>query len=67
VNQYPSHLTTLEGRKRWPSSSIAALEGGSIAALEGTQISCLFFFFFLFFVSCALFYSLSRYGDYVQR
>jgi len=28
VNQYPSHLTTWEGRKRWPSSSIGAFEGG---------------------------------------
>jgi len=28
VNQYPSHLTTLEGWQRWPSSSIGAAEGG---------------------------------------
>ena len=28
MNQYPSHLTTSEGQKRWPSSSIVALEGG---------------------------------------
>jgi len=28
VNQYPSHLTTSEGRKRWPSSSIRVEEGG---------------------------------------
>jgi len=27
VNQYPSHLTTLEGWKRWPSTSIEAVEG----------------------------------------
>jgi len=27
VNQYSSHLTTLEGWKRWPSSSIGADEG----------------------------------------
>ena len=27
----------------------------------------LFFFFSFFFVSCALFYSSSRYKDYVQR
>jgi len=26
VNQYPSHLTTLEGWKRWPSSSMRAIE-----------------------------------------
>jgi len=30
VNQYPSHLTTTEGRKRWPSNSIRALEGGDL-------------------------------------
>jgi len=30
VNQYPSHLTTLEGRKRWPSSSMGANEGGDL-------------------------------------
>ena len=28
VNQYPSHLTTSEGRNRWPSSSMEAVEGG---------------------------------------
>ena len=28
VNQYPSHLTTLEGWNRCPSSSIGAVEGG---------------------------------------
>ena len=30
VNQYPSHLTkrSLEGWKRWPSSSLGATEGG---------------------------------------
>jgi len=28
VNQYPSHLTTWEGRKRWFSSSIGACKGG---------------------------------------
>jgi len=28
VNQYPSHLTTWEGWKRWPSSSKRAFEGG---------------------------------------
>jgi len=28
VNQYPSHLPTLEGWKRWPSSLIGAVEGG---------------------------------------
>jgi len=28
VNQYPSHLTTLEGWKREPSSSMGAVEGG---------------------------------------
>jgi len=32
-----------------------------------TQISCLLFFFISFFFSCALFYSSSRYKDYVQR
>ena len=30
VNQYPSHLTTLEGWKRWPSSSMGAIEGGDL-------------------------------------
>jgi len=28
VNQYPGHLTTWEGWKRWPSSSMRAIEGG---------------------------------------
>jgi len=28
VNLYPSHLTTFEGWKRWPPSSIGAVEGG---------------------------------------
>jgi len=28
VNQYPNHLTTREGLKRWPSNSIGAVEGG---------------------------------------
>jgi len=28
VNQYPSYVTTPEGRKRWPSNSIVAFEGG---------------------------------------
>jgi len=28
VNQYPSQLTTLEGWKRWPSSSMGAVEQG---------------------------------------
>jgi len=28
--QYPSHLTTLEGWKRWPSSSMGAIEGGDL-------------------------------------
>jgi len=28
VNQYPSHMTTLEGWKWWPSSSTGAVEGG---------------------------------------
>jgi len=28
VNQYPSHLTTWEGRNRWFSSSMGACEGG---------------------------------------
>lgn len=26
--QYPSHLTTLEEWKRWPSRAIGAIEGG---------------------------------------
>jgi len=30
VNQYPSHLTTLEGWKRWPSNSMGAVEGGDL-------------------------------------
>jgi len=30
VNPYPSHLTTLEGWKRWPSSSMEAIEGGDL-------------------------------------
>ena len=30
VNQYPSHLTTLEGWKRWPSSSMGAIQGGDL-------------------------------------
>jgi len=30
VNQYLSHLTTLESWKRWPSSSIEAIQGGDI-------------------------------------
>jgi len=30
VNQYPSYLTTWEGRKRWFSSSIGACEGGGL-------------------------------------
>jgi len=29
-NQYPSHLTTLEGWMRWPSSSMGAIEGGDL-------------------------------------
>ena len=29
-NQYPSHLTTLEGWKRWPSSAMGAIEGGDL-------------------------------------
>jgi len=29
VNQYPSDLTTLEGWRRWPSSSMGATEGGT--------------------------------------
>jgi len=28
VNQYPSHLTTLEGSKRWRSSPMGVVEGG---------------------------------------
>ena len=28
MKQYPSHLKTLEGWKRWPSSSIGAVECG---------------------------------------
>ena len=32
VNQYPSHLKTLEGWQRWPSSSIGASEGGGAMA-----------------------------------
>jgi len=31
VNQYPSHLTTLEGWKRWPSCSRGAIEGGDLS------------------------------------
>ena len=30
VDPYPSHLTTLEGWKRWPSSSMGAIEGGDL-------------------------------------
>jgi len=30
VNQYPSHLTTLDGWKRWPSRSIGAIERGDL-------------------------------------
>jgi len=30
VNQYPSHLTTLESWKRCPSSSMGAIEGGDL-------------------------------------
>jgi len=30
VNQYPSHLTTWESWKRWPSSSIGAIPGGDL-------------------------------------
>ena len=41
---------------------------GFVREMVRTQIPCPFFFFFLFFfVSCALFYSSSRYKDYVQR
>jgi len=36
VNQYPSHLMTLEGWKRRPSSSIGAVEGG-VLLLEVRQ------------------------------
>jgi len=30
VNQYPSHLTTLDGWKRCPSRSMGAIEGGDL-------------------------------------
>ena len=30
VNQYPSHLTTLDGWKRWPSRSMGANDGGDL-------------------------------------
>jgi len=36
LNQYPSHLRTWEGRKRWPSSLMGAVEGG-VLGLGGRQ------------------------------
>jgi len=40
VNQYPSHLMTLERWKRWPFSSIEAVERGVLWLGVGQWISC---------------------------
>ena len=42
VNQYPSHLTTLEGWNRWPSSPMRAIEGGDLCLGVRQWISSVF-------------------------